>query len=113
MGPQSRRIYLNIYSYTNSIYMWNKISSTFVFYRKKSTPRYWLYFKKYWSSMILRYEYRDIKVCSNIFRINSYIISQNELELGIFRNLEVDKRIVLPYETQLKLLVTRADVIHS
>jgi len=59
------------------------------------------------------YEYRDIKVCSNVFRINSYLLNQNELEKGIFRNLEVDKRIVLPYETQLKLLVTRADVIHS
>ena len=41
------------------------------------------------------------------------MLNQSELELGIFRNLEVDKRIVLPYETQLKLLVTRADVIHS
>merc|ERR1712223_916751 len=57
------------------------------------------------------YEYRDIKVCSNVFRINSYLLNQNELEKGIFRNLEVDKRIVLPYETQLKLLVTRVDAI--
>jgi cytochrome c oxidase subunit 2 len=72
-------------------------------YTLKSIGHQW-----YWE-----YEYRDVKVCSNVFRINSYLLNQNELQIGIFRNLEVDKRMVLPYETQLKILVTRADVIHS
>nr|YP_009503305.1 cytochrome c oxidase subunit II [Splendrillia sp. 1 MNHN IM 2013-9619]AXA45272.1 cytochrome c oxidase subunit II [Splendrillia sp. 1 MNHN IM 2013-9619] len=58
----------------------------------------------YWS-----YEYSDF---SNI-EFDSYMIPTNELEPGDFRLLEVDHRIVLPTETDIRVLVTSADVIHS
>jgi len=58
----------------------------------------------YWS-----YEYSDY---SNI-EFDSYIVPTNELEPGDFRLLEVDHRVVLPTQTDLRVLVTSADVIHS
>ena len=41
------------------------------------------------------------------------MIPAHELGEGDFRLLEVDNRVVLPYLTQIRLLVTAADVIHS
>nr|YP_010233763.1 cytochrome c oxidase subunit II [Brunneifusus ternatanus]QTA29863.1 cytochrome c oxidase subunit 2 [Brunneifusus ternatanus] len=58
----------------------------------------------YWS-----YEYSDF---SNI-EFDSYMIPTDELEPGDFRLLEVDHRVVLPTETDVRVLVTSADVIHS
>lgn len=58
----------------------------------------------YWS-----YEYSDF----NNIEFDSYIIPTNSLEQGDFRLLEVDNRIVLPYFTQIRLLITAADVLHS
>ena len=58
----------------------------------------------YWS-----YEYSDFK---NI-EFDSYIIPTNELKLFNFRLLDVDNRVVIPYESQIRILVTAADVIHS
>lgn len=58
----------------------------------------------YWS-----YEYSDFL---NI-EFDSYMIPTNELERGDFRLLEVDHRVVLPTQTDVRVLVTSADVIHS
>nr|WIM50776.1 cytochrome c oxidase subunit II [Conus ventricosus] len=58
----------------------------------------------YWS-----YEYSDF---SNI-EFDSYMIPTDELEVGDFRLLEVDHRVVLPTQTDIRVLVTSADVIHS
>lgn len=58
----------------------------------------------YWS-----YEYSDFK---NI-EFDSYIIPTNEIEAFNFRLLDVDNRIVVPFNSQIRLLVTSADVIHS
>jgi len=58
----------------------------------------------YWS-----YEYSDF----NNIEFDSYITPTNELGLGELRLLEVDNRVILPYLTQIRLLVTGADVIHS
>lgn len=58
----------------------------------------------YWS-----YEYSDFKD----IEFDSYIIPTNSLEDSNFRLLEVDNRVILPYLTQIRLLVTAADVIHS
>jgi heme/copper-type cytochrome/quinol oxidase subunit 2 len=41
------------------------------------------------------------------------MISTNDLEIGTFRLLEVDNRIVLPINTHIRLLITAADVLHS
>nr|QWB85692.1 cytochrome c oxidase subunit II [Peithona prionoides] len=58
----------------------------------------------YWS-----YEYSDFK---NI-EFDSYMIPQNELKSYNFRLLDVDNRVIIPFETQIRMLVTSADVIHS
>nr|APH08720.1 cytochrome c oxidase subunit II [Benthomangelia sp. JEU-2016] len=58
----------------------------------------------YWS-----YEYSDF---SNI-EFDSYMIPTNELNPGDFRLLEADHRVVLPTQTDIRVLVTSADVIHS
>lgn len=58
----------------------------------------------YWS-----YEYSDFK---NI-EFDSYIIPTNELKIFNFRLLDVDNRVIIPYESQIRILVTAADVIHS
>nr|AAT97362.1 cytochrome c oxidase subunit II [Psectrocladius sp. EW77] len=58
----------------------------------------------YWS-----YEYSDFK---NI-EFDSYMIPTNELELNSFRLLDVDNRIILPVNNQIRILVSAADVLHS
>nr|CBL58228.1 cytochrome c oxidase subunit 2 [Micropsectra lindrothi]CBL58229.1 cytochrome c oxidase subunit 2 [Micropsectra lindrothi]CBL58230.1 cytochrome c oxidase subunit 2 [Micropsectra lindrothi] len=56
----------------------------------------------YWS-----YEYSDFK---NI-EFDSYMASSNSLDS--FRLLDVDNRIVLPINNQIRILVTATDVLHS
>jgi len=56
-----------------------------------------------------RYEYTDFADID----IDSYILQQNDLATGIYRLLEVDNRIVLPIQTEIRILVTAADVIHA
>jgi cytochrome c oxidase subunit 2 len=58
----------------------------------------------YWS-----YEYSDF----NDIEFDSYMVPTNDLGVGDFRLLEVDNRVILPYLTQIRLLVTAADVLHS
>lgn len=58
----------------------------------------------YWS-----YEYSDFP---NI-EFDSYIIPSNDLKQSELRLLEVDNRTVIPFNTQIRLLVSAADVIHS
>lgn len=58
----------------------------------------------YWS-----YEYSDFLS----IEFDSYIIPTNELEPGDFRLLDVDHRVVLPTQTDVRILITSDDVIHS
>nr|YP_010981193.1 cytochrome c oxidase subunit II [Aplomya metallica]WOE90323.1 cytochrome c oxidase subunit II [Aplomya metallica] len=58
----------------------------------------------YWT-----YEYSDF---TNI-EFDSYMIPTNELSINNFRLLDVDNRIILPMNSQIRILVTAADVIHS
>nr|YP_010262115.1 cytochrome c oxidase subunit II [Intoshia linei]UIB41618.1 cytochrome c oxidase subunit 2 [Intoshia linei] len=44
---------------------------------------------------------------------NSYMISNEEIKSGMMRNLEVDNRMVLPYNKMCSLMITSSDVIHS
>ena len=55
------------------------------------------------------YEYSDFKK----IEFDSYIVPTNDLENFNFRLLEVDNRIVIPYESQIRILVSSTDVIHS
>nr|YP_009485353.1 cytochrome c oxidase subunit II [Theretra japonica]AVR43438.1 cytochrome c oxidase subunit II [Theretra japonica]UMR55041.1 cytochrome c oxidase subunit 2 [Theretra japonica] len=58
----------------------------------------------YWS-----YEYSDFH---NI-EFDSYMIPSNELNSNNFRLLDVDNRIILPMNNQIRIMVTATDVIHS
>nr|YP_009406968.1 cytochrome c oxidase subunit 2 [Stygiocaris lancifera]ASA39504.1 cytochrome c oxidase subunit 2 [Stygiocaris lancifera] len=58
----------------------------------------------YWS-----YEYSDFMQVS----FDSYMIPTNELPNSGFRLLDVDNRTILPMNTQIRVLVSAADVIHS
>lgn len=56
-----------------------------------------------------RYEYSDF----GSIEFDSYMVPEDRLKDGEFRLLEVDNRVILPYLTQVRLLVRAADVIHS
>lgn len=58
----------------------------------------------YWS-----YEYSDFKQ----IEFDSYIIPTNDLKSYNFRLLDVDNRIVIPFESPIRIIVTSSDVIHS
>lgn len=58
----------------------------------------------YWS-----YEYSDFSQVE----FDSYIVPTNELSSSQFRLLDVDNRTVLPFNTQIRVLVRSRDVIHS
>nr|YP_010528202.1 cytochrome c oxidase subunit II [Scythropia crataegella]UXW64396.1 cytochrome c oxidase subunit II [Scythropia crataegella] len=58
----------------------------------------------YWT-----YEYSDL----NNIQFDSYMIPSNDLELNNFRLLDVDNRVILPMNNQIRIMVTATDVIHS
>lgn len=67
----------------------------------------------YWS-----YEISDFNACSNTknLKYSSYMLTDELLKAdyaGFFRNLEVDKRVFMPTNTHLRLLITSVDVLHS
>jgi cytochrome c oxidase subunit 2 len=69
----------------------------------------------YWS-----YESSDFISCSDTnitLKYSSYMLTKDFLIkkncIGFFRNLETNKRVVLPTDTHLRLLVTAVDVLHS
>nr|YP_010500035.1 cytochrome c oxidase subunit II [Cryptocephalus dimidiatipennis]UWV18199.1 cytochrome c oxidase subunit II [Cryptocephalus dimidiatipennis] len=79
------------------IYMMDEISNPLV--TIKIIGHQW-----YWS-----YEYSDFK---NI-EFDSYMIPNEESKMFNFRLLDVDNRLVIPLNTQVRLLISSADVIHS
>nr|YP_009442009.1 cytochrome c oxidase subunit II [Gnathotrichus materiarius]AOY40230.1 cytochrome c oxidase subunit 2 [Gnathotrichus materiarius] len=58
----------------------------------------------YWS-----YEYSDYKK----IELDSYMLPTTDLSKSSFRLLDVNNRMVIPFNTQIRMLVTSADVIHS
>lgn len=60
----------------------------------------------YWS-----YEYSDYTEGDLMF--DSYMVSEDDLEPGQLRLLEVDRKLWLPTFTHIRILVTAADVLHS
>nr|AFV07507.1 cytochrome oxidase subunit II [Nycterophilia coxata]AFV07508.1 cytochrome oxidase subunit II [Nycterophilia coxata]AFV07509.1 cytochrome oxidase subunit II [Nycterophilia coxata] len=56
-----------------------------------------------------KYEYSDF----NNIEFDSYMIPSNEMSLNSFRLLDVDNRVILPMNIQIRMLVSAADVIHS
>ena len=63
----------------------------------------------YWS-----YEYSDyITEEGEAIEFDSYMVPDSDLELGQFRLLDVDNKVVIPTDTHIRLIITGADVIHS
>ena len=63
----------------------------------------------YWS-----YEYSDyVNDSGDSIEFDSYMIPESDLELGQFRLLDVDNRVIVPVDTHIRIIVTGADVIHS
>nr|YP_009643378.1 cytochrome c oxidase subunit II [Pyrrhopeplus posthumus]APO08795.1 cytochrome c oxidase subunit II [Pyrrhopeplus posthumus] len=58
----------------------------------------------YWS-----YEYSDF----NKIEFDSYMKPVNDMQPYEFRLLDVDNRVILPMNTQTRVLITAADVLHS
>lgn len=63
----------------------------------------------YWS-----YEYSDYNTSEeDTIAFDSYMIQEDDLELGQLRLLEVDNRVILPVNTHIRVLITSTDVIHN
>lgn len=63
----------------------------------------------YWT-----YEYSDYaEGDEDSIQFDSYMIPDDELELGQLRLLEVDNRMVVPVHTHVRVVITAADVLHS
>tara|TARA_B100000787_G_C16124025_1_gene264083 strand:- start:68 stop:835 length:768 start_codon:yes stop_codon:yes gene_type:complete len=63
----------------------------------------------YWS-----YEYSDYNSSEeDTIGFDSYMIAEDDLELGQLRLLEVDNRVVLPVNTHIRVLITSTDVVHA
>lgn len=63
----------------------------------------------YWS-----YEYSDYQTKGiDTISFDSYMIPEEDLEIGQLRLLEVDNRVVVPTHTHVRVLVTSTDVLHS
>ena len=63
----------------------------------------------YWS-----YEYSDyVNESGESIKFYYYRIPESDLELGQFRLLDVDNKVIVPTDTHVRLIVTGADVIHS
>nr|YP_010338844.1 cytochrome c oxidase subunit 2 [Madagascaria erythrocladioides]UNJ18794.1 cytochrome c oxidase subunit 2 [Madagascaria erythrocladioides] len=62
----------------------------------------------------LRYEYADyINEDGNNINYDSYMLPEEDLELGYLRMLEVDNHVVVPVNTHIRLIISSADVLHS
>jgi cytochrome c oxidase subunit 2 len=62
----------------------------------------------YWS-----YEYSDYyDQNGKTINYDSYMIKEEDLNVGDLRNLEVDNKLVVPVDTHVRVIITSADVIH-
>ena len=56
----------------------------------------------YWS-----YEYSDyVNESGESIEFDSYMIPESDLELGQFRLLDVDNKVIVPVDTHIRLIVT-------
>ena len=49
----------------------------------------------------------------SFYQFQSNLVADEDLKPGMLRQLEVDKRLVLPCRVHIRLLITSFDVIHS
>uniref|UniRef100_UPI0030DF61DB cytochrome c oxidase subunit II n=1 Tax=Haemadipsa hainana TaxID=909595 RepID=UPI0030DF61DB len=58
----------------------------------------------YWS-----YQYSDM----NKIEFDSYMLPTEDLNMGDYRLLEVDNRLFVPYNKDIRMIISSSDVIHS
>jgi len=63
----------------------------------------------YWSYELSDYE----RTTGENINFDSYIVAEEDLQLGELRLLEVDNRVAMPIHTHIRVLVTATDVLHS
>jgi cytochrome c oxidase subunit 1 len=61
----------------------------------------------YWTYETIDYETGVVN------QFDSYMVPESDLTPGSFRLLEVDNRLLLPAQVEIRLLITSSDVIHS
>jgi cytochrome c oxidase subunit 2 len=68
-----------------------------------------------WSYMsTLRYEFSDYATFEGkSIQFDSYMVPEDDLQVGDFRLLEVDNRVIVPVDTHVRVVITAADVLHS
>nr|YP_010166688.1 cytochrome c oxidase subunit II [Nebrioporus vagrans]QRV62779.1 cytochrome c oxidase subunit 2 [Nebrioporus vagrans] len=79
------------------LYLLDEISNPWL--TLKSIGHQW-----YWS-----YEYSDFKK----LEFDSYMIPTIDLQENGFRLLDVDNRVILPFNSQIRIIVSAMDVLHS
>lgn len=63
----------------------------------------------YWS-----YEFSDYATYEGkSIQFDAYMVPEDDLQVGDFRLLEVDNRVIVPVDTHVRVVVTAADVLHS
>ena len=71
----------------------------------------------YWSYEIAHFFEKGLNFSEKdrFYRVNfdSYIVQDEDLVLGDLRLLEVDRQLILPTKTHIRLIFTSADVIHA
>ena len=89
------------------------LPSLSLLYLMEEAPRPDLTVKAIGHQWFWEYEYSDFWTQDGAFCFDSYIIPEGDLEPGMFRQLEADNRLTLPYSCKIRILVSRADVLHS
>lgn len=77
-------------------------------YMMDVTPKSDLTIKAIGNQWYWTYEYPDQEI-----RFDSNIIAENQLKPGQFRLLEVDNRVMVPTNTNVRVITTSTDVLHS
>nr|QRV62571.1 cytochrome c oxidase subunit 2 [Nebrioporus amicorum] len=69
----------------------------------------WLTLKSIGHQWYWKYEYSDFKK----LEFDSYMTPTNDLPENGFRLLDVDNRVILPFNSQIRIIVSAMDVLHS
>ncbi len=77
-------------------------------YMMDVTPKADLTIKAIGNQWYWTYEYPDYDI-----KFDSNIVPENELKSGQLRLLEVDNRVIVPVGTNVRVITTSADVLHS
>ncbi len=68
---------------------------------------YWIYEYSDWINM------EDVSLFNSVIRFESYMVPESALEIGDFRLLTATTKLILPAETDIRVIVTASDVLHS